>query len=366
MNLKKRIEAFSKLSEYLLNFQINNTAINDNLANAIELATIHNKWFTIENINYSITSIANSIKKEAIENWIRKYNIEENKLSPAKIGVVMAGNLPLVGFHDFFYILLSGNHIIAKLSSDDKYLMPAIAEKLIEIEPCFFDLISFTAQKLENFDAIIATGSNNTARYFEYYFGNYPHIIRKSRNGLAVLNGKETKDEISALCHDITRYFGMGCRSVSKLFVPRDYNFNNLLDALTQHMHILDTSKYYNNYEYFKSIYLINLLPFYDNGSTILKEEKLISSPISVVYYEFYDNIETVNLFLNQNSEQIQCVVSNISSVKTAIPFGNAQSPGLNDYADNVDVMKFLLNLDIENSTSKDRNSKDKNSKKIN
>jgi len=345
MNLKKRAEAFSKLSGYLANFQLNNTSINDNLKNAIDLAGLHNRWFTLENMMFSISSIAKSIEKQSIENWIGNYNFQQINDHPQKIGVVMAGNLPLVGFHDFFYVLMSGNPIIAKLSSDDKYLLPAIADQLIAFEPEFADFITFTENKLENFDAVIATGSNNTARYFEYYFGKYPHIIRKNRNGIAVLTGNETLDETEALCNDITRYFGMGCRNVSKLFVPKDYNFNDLLYSLAKHNNILDTTKYYNNYEYFKSIYLINLLPFYDNGSTILKEENLIASPISVIYYEFYNDIETINQFIINNSDQIQCVVSNDTSVKGSIPFGNAQSPSLMDYADGVDVMKFLQEL---------------------
>ena len=345
MNLIKRIEAFRKLSEFLTDFRINNNNDNDNLANAVNLASAHNQWFTIDNILFSIQSIAKSIEKQAIESWISNYKLETNHTSVSKIGVVMAGNLPLVGFHDFFYVLMSGNHIIAKLSSDDKYLLPAIADKLIEFEPEFADFISFTENKLENFDAVIATGSNNTARYFEYYFGKYPHIIRKNRNAVAVLSGNETKDELAALGNDITQYFGMGCRSVSKLYIPKNYNFNNLLDSLTAFNKILDTTKYYNNYEYYKSIYLINLLPFYDNGSIILKEENLISSPISVVYYEFYDTIEDLNRFFAENAEQIQCVVSNNTAINGAIPFGNAQSPTLMNYADGVDVMEFLLGL---------------------
>ncbi|MFZ4400044.1 MAG: acyl-CoA reductase [Bacteroidales bacterium] len=344
MNLNRRIEAFIKLSEHLQNFQID-TNEKDNLIAAIKLASIHNQWFSIKNITFSISSIAESIKAESINTWIKNYNLPENNNNSKKIGVIMAGNLPLVSFHDFFYVLISGNHVIAKLSSDDKYLLPAIAEKLIEFEPEFADFISYTEGKLENFDAIIATGSNNTARYFEYYFGKYPHIIRKNRNGVAVLNGDESKEDISLLCYDITRYFGMGCRNVSKLYVPKDYNFNDLLFTLAEHNDILDTSKYYNNYEYYKSIYLINLLPFYDNGSTILKEEKLIASPISVVYYEFYDSLKDVNQFLDENNEQIQCIVSNNNEINRSIPFGNAQSPGLLDYADGVDVMAFLSDL---------------------
>jgi hypothetical protein len=237
---------------------------------------------------------------------------------------------------------MSGNHVVAKLSSDDKYLLPAIAEKLIEFEPAFANLISFV-EKLETFDAVIATGSNNSARYFEYYFGKQPHIIRKNRNSVAVLSGNESKNELIALGNDITRYFGMGCRNVSKLFLPKDYNLNCLLDILTNYSNILDNTKYYNNYEYYKSIYLINLLPFYDNGSTILKEENLISSPISVVYYEFYENIENLNRYLADNTQQIQCIVTNNTAINGAIPIGSAQSPTLMDYADGVDVMEFLL-----------------------
>ncbi len=342
MKLSKRIVAFGKLSDYLINFQINNTSINDNLKNAINLASIHNRWFTIDNIAFSILSIAKSIEKQSIENWIENYDIPENNKNIRKIGVIMAGNLPLVGFHDFFYVLMSGNHVVAKLSSDDKYLLPAIAEKLIEFEPAFANLISFV-EKLETFDAVIATGSNNSARYFEYYFGKQPHIIRKNRNSVAVLSGNESKNELIALGNDITRYFGMGCRNVSKLFLPKDYNLNCLLDILTNYSNILDNTKYYNNYEYYKSIYLINLLPFYDNGSTILKEENLISSPISVVYYEFYENIENLNRYLADNTQQIQCIVTNNTAINGAIPIGSAQSPTLMDYADGVDVMEFLL-----------------------
>ena len=345
MNLHKRIKAFAKLSDYLTIYQKNNTSANNQLSNAIDSACLYNRWFTIENILFSISSIAESIKKTSIETWIQNYKLPENNDKPNQIGVVMAGNLPLVGFHDFFYVLIAGNHVIAKLSSDDKYLLPAIANQLIAFEPEFADYIKFTEHKLENFNAIIATGSNNTARYFEYYFGKYPHIIRQNRNGVAVLSGNETKDELSALCYDITSYFGMGCRNVSKLLVPKDFNFIELLDALTKHDYILDTTKYYNNYEYYRSIYLINLLPFYDNGSTILKEEKLIASPISVVYYEFYKDIEAVNQFLEENKNQIQCIVSNNQAVKGSIPFGSAQSPSLMDYADGVDVMEFLMNI---------------------
>ena len=348
MNLTKRIEAFGKLSDYLINFQINNTSINDNLKNAIDLASLHNRWFTIDNISYAFSSIANSIEKKSIEEWIKNYDFPENNENIQKIGVIMAGNLPLVGFHDFFYVLMSGNHIVVKLSSDDKYLLPAIATKLIEFEPAFANLISFV-EKLESIDAVIATGSNNSARYFEYYFGKHPHIIRKNRNGVAVLSGNESINELIALGNDITRYYGMGCRNISKLYLPKDYNFNHLLDTLCTYSNILDNTKYYNNYEYYKSIYLINLLPFYDNGSTILKEENLISSPISVVYYEFYESIEDINRVLTLNREQIQCVVSNNTAINGAIPFGSAQSPSLMDYADGVDVMEFLLlNLNKE------------------
>lgn len=347
MELQKRVNAFSLLSEFLSDYKF--TACDEidkynDFDKAVDFAAYYNPWFTVDNILYALKSIGESIKKNEIEKWLTNYPLAVNN-SPSfkKVGVVMAGNLPLVGFHDFFYILMSGNAVIAKLSSDDKYLLPAIANKLIEFEPGFADYIFFAENKLENFDAVIATGSNNSARYFEYYFGKYPHIIRKNRNAIAVLTGNETKAELSALSNDIMRYYGKGCRNVSKLFLPQNYDLNPLLATLAENENLIDIYKFHNNYDYYKSIYLINMQAFFDNGSIILKEEKLISSPVSVVYFEYYSDINSVNNFIKENEDQIQCVVSSSKAVHNAIDFGKAQQPTLMDYADGVDVMEFLL-----------------------
>ncbi len=346
MELIKRIEAFGLLSQFLADYKYDVNNENDYFTQAIIKANYFNPWFNEENILYAIKAIAESINKTEIESWLQHYSLV--KINPVKlknVGVIMAGNLPLVGFHDFFYVLMSGNRVLAKLSSDDSYLLPAIAKKLIEFEPEFAKYISFTDNKLENFDAVIATGSNNTARYFEYYFGKYPHIIRKNRNAIAILSGKENKFELNNLSNDILRHFGKGCRNVSKLFVPEGYNFNALLETLAEHAYLVDNTKYINNYDYYKSIYLINSQAFYDNGSIILKEENLISSPISVIYYEFYKDINLINNFILDNQEKIQCVISSLVNINNAIPFGKTQSPGLSDYADGVDVMTFLINI---------------------
>lgn len=346
MEISERVKAFSLLSDFLINFSYNENADKlDGLDLAVMQASYYNPWFGTDNIIFSLHSLGISITEGAIKKWLTNYpeiNISNNF---KRVGVVMAGNLPLVGFHDFFYVLMSGHKVIAKLSSDDQYLLPALAAKLIEFEPKFNDFIEFANQKLESYDAVIATGSNNSARYFEYYFGKYPHIIRKNRNAIAVLSGKESYEELEALSNDILRYYGMGCRNVSRLFVPENYKFDELLAVLAKNEKLVDNSKYRNNYEYYKSIYLINQQPFYDNGSLIFKNEKLISSPISVVYYDFYKTITEVIDFIELNSDKIQCVISSKECLPEAIPFGEAQHPELLDYADGVDVMNFLLKL---------------------
>lgn len=346
MELNERVKAFSLLSDYLINFSYNENAEKLNgLDLAVKKASYYNPWFGTDNIIFSLHSLGFSINEVAINKWLINYPEVNCNIISKRVGVVMAGNLPLVGFHDFFYVLMSGHKVIAKLSSDDQYLLPALAAKLIEFEPKFTGYIEFANQKLEAYDAVIATGSNNSARYFEYYFGKHPHIIRKNRNAIAVLSGKESYEELEALSNDILRYYGMGCRNVSRLFVPENYKFDELLAVLAKNENLVDNSKYRNNYEYYKSIYLINQQPFYDNGSLIFKNEKLISSPVSVVYYDFYKTKTEVIDFIELNSDKIQCVISSKECLPEAIPFGEAQYPGLFDYADGVDVMNFLLKL---------------------
>ena len=339
MQLIQRINAFAELGKFLLEIE---NDIENEFEKIIRKAEAENGWFTPENIKFALNSWSEALSEKNITKWISKYKIEETE--PKTVAIVMAGNIPLVGFHDFLSVLVTGNKVLAKLSSNDKMLLPFLAQKLIEIEPQFKNLIEFTDDKLENFDSVIATGSNNTARYFEYYFGKYPHIIRKNRNSIAVLNGTESEVELTQLANDIFRYFGLGCRNVSKLYVPENYNFETFFKAMFSWKEIIHNHKYINNYDYNKAVYLMDGLPLLDNEFMLLKEDTGFSSPISVVFYEKYSSIENVSKELEEQSENIQCVVSK-AGLKNEIPFGKAQMPELWDYADGVDTVDFLLKL---------------------
>lgn len=347
MDMSERIYAFNKLGDFLLNFSQDNLIDKSSeLLNAIiENDSIYNPWFTKENILQSIKAIGESLKKDKIEQWINKYPTLTKSASSHKIGVVTAGNIPLVGFHDFITVLISGNVFKGKLSSKDNRLLKFIADCLIELNSDFKDYIYFTEDKLEDFDAIIATGSNNTARYFEYYFGRYPNIIRKNRNSVAVLTGSESEVDIKNLGIDIFSYFGLGCRNVSKIFIPEDYCFDEFFENLAHFQPIYQHNKYANNYDYNKSVYLMNQIQHFDNGFVLLKEDESFSSPIGVLFYQYYNDIDKVQELLSLNQDQIQCIVSGSEVIKDSLDFGQAQNPELWDYADNVDTMKFLLEL---------------------
>jgi hypothetical protein len=257
----------------------------------------------------------------------------------------MAGNITVVGFHDFFCILLAGYHFLGKLSSEDSRLLPAIADILIRIDPEFKNLISFTDERLSDFDAVIATGSNNTYRYFEYYFGKYPHILRKNRNGVAILTGKETREELSGLADDIFIFFGKGCRSISKLYLPAGYDFQLLQEPFAGYNHYFNHHKYRNNYDYYKTIFILDKTPFIDLGHLLLIENTDKASPVSVLHYEYYNDLAIFNHILPGLKDQIQCIVCHDEQVFDSIKPGNAQSPELWDYADGFDTMEFLLSL---------------------
>lgn len=307
-----------------------------------------NSWFTPYFCRYAINAIANMLDEEALQNYITHYQDDKTQWNGRhKVAVISAGNIPLAAFHDFFCILLSGNDYLGKLSSQDKLLLPAIAQILTEIEPSWSDRISFV-NKLTQFDAIIATGSNNSARYFEYYFQGYPHLLRQNRNSVAVLTGHESEAQLKALCEDIYLYFGLGCRSVSKLFVPENYHFEPFLQLLhDQSAPILNEhNQYLNNLEYQKAIRLMNKQLYLDAGTFLLIEESINSSPIAVIHYEYYHHIEEVNKLIMKDIDSIQCVVSNDTHIEHAIPFGQAQTPNLFDYPDGVDILQFMGTLD--------------------
>ena len=340
MQLKQRINAFVALGNYLKQIAVKkNDAEIEEIFQRVEA---ENGWFTQENLKFALNSWGEALSEKNIKQWVSAYQIKETK--PQKIAIIMAGNIPLVGFHDFLSVLISGNKVLAKLSSNDKTLLPFLMKYLISVEPEFENYIEFTEGRLQNFDAVIATGSNNTARYFEYYFGKYPNIIRKNRNSVAVLTGNETEAELQNLADDIFRYFGLGCRNVSKIYIPENYDFEPLFKAMFSWKEIIHNHKYINNYDYNKAVYLMDSFPLLDNEFMLLKEDTGFSSPISVVFYEKYTSVEKLEKELKAQSENIQCIVSN-SNPSNNIPFGKAQNPELWDYADGIDTVDFLLKL---------------------
>ena len=331
MNIQQRINAFTKLGE----------AIRENKEQL--KSGNHNPWFTDENIDYALTEISNSLRQENLEKWLSMYPQLQNEKEAKRVGVITAGNIPLVGFHDFLSVLITGNIFVGKLSSKDDKLMPRVIKLLIEIDPKFENYITLSKSKMENFDSVIATGSNNSARYFEYYFGKYPHIIRKNRNSVAVLTGEETDEELQLLADDIFLYFGLGCRSVSKLFLPDGYDLDHVFRNSLKHKNVINHNKYANNYDYNRVIYMMNKIEFKDNGIMLLKEDIAYASPVSVVYYENYSKLETVKKRLQRDNEMIQCIVSKENLIGNTVKFGETQKPRLWDFADNIDTIKFLL-----------------------
>lgn len=349
-NDKKR--CFIELGKFLSQFSeeenvknptvLHNDLFFEDFQDLIQLSQSHNGWYTPENVYFSIQSWATALTEENLHKWLSAYALGKNEQK--KVGLILAGNIPLVGFHDFLSVLISGNKVLIKTSSNDQFLLPFLAKYLIAIEPELTDKITFVEGKLENFDAVIATGSNNTARYFEYYFKDKPSIIRKNRNSVAVLNGQETKEQLEALGEDIFRYFGLGCRNVSKLFVPKGYSFTAFFEAIFKYQDIIHYEKYANNYDYNKAVFLMSNFKLLDNGFLTIKEDSSYASPISSVFYEFYDSIEELQIRLKSESGKIQCIVSN-NLVENSIDFGQTQKPNLWDYADNVDSISFLLTI---------------------
>ncbi len=354
MDIGKRLNAFVKLGSVIQMFLNYGEIVEDSewinfkkrFDDLLRSSHEENPWFIEKNVRYAFSVIAKTLKEEKLAIWIKKYQQHIiNRKMVKKVGVVLAGNIPLVGFFDFMYVLISGNSFIGKLSSKDRSLLPFVSELLISIEPAFEKRIEFIEEKLTGFDAIIATGSNNSARYFKYYFGRYPNIVRKNRNGVGVLSGNETRKELLALGKDMLLYFGLGCRNVSKIYVPDQYSFEQLFDALKEYSWLANHNKYMNNHDYYKSIYLIDQLKHFDNGVLILKEDKSFATPISIVHYEYYTNYEKLNRELIENSTKIQCIVANTDKIDSCFPYGTTQDPGLGDYADGIDTMKFLLTL---------------------
>ncbi|WP_417198745.1 acyl-CoA reductase [Bizionia sp.] len=352
MDLRQRINAFVELGKFLKQFSTdpfeeNNAVLHNNLffdgfKHQIKIAQEHNAWFTRENLIFSFDGWSKSLTERNITQWLNNYNF--NNVNPKKVAIIMAGNIPLVGFHDFLSVLISGHHVVVKQSTNDKHLLPFLAKYLETVEPEFKGKIRFTADKLDNFEAVIATGSNNTARYFEYYFKGKPSIIRKNRNSLAVLSGDETEEQLEALSEDIFRYYGLGCRNVSKLLVPKDYDFQKFFKAMYKWHPIIHQNKYANNYDYNKAVYLMSEFDMLENGFLMIKEDISYASPIATVFYEYYSDAKALKNKLQADSDKIQCVVAS-GLVDSEVSFGQTQNPQLWDYADNVDTISFLLKI---------------------
>ena len=305
-----------------------------------------NPWFTEDQVRKAIGNIAATLTREALTKWLGMYP-ELPFQGPAKtIGVVMAGNIPLVGFHDLLCVLLSGHRFLGKPSSKDDHLLRKVTDIISTVAPGWADRIAYTEGYLKDADAIIATGSDNTARHFAYYFRDKPHIIRRNRNGVAVLTGNETREQLLQLGEDVFSYFGLGCRNVTKLFIPEEYPPEKLLEPLEHFSSLRHHNKYANNLDYHRSVYLMNKVPFLDNGVLLLKEDERLSSPVGVVYYEKYSQLEVAAKKIILQQDQIQCVVTVAPDVtEHAVPPGMSQSPELWEYADGVDTMKFLTDL---------------------
>ena len=354
MTFEQRISAFNELGQFF-NFIINNDSIEDKeLAEkfenwkeeaeyAVSDAEAYNNWFTKDNITLALKSWSEALTTDNLLAWTKDYPFAK---TPKNVGIIMAGNLPLVGFHDLLSVVISGNNALIKTSSKDDKLIKLAIKYLNSIDSEFESIIKII-ERLQNFDAVIATGSNNTARYFEQYFGKVPNIIRKNRTSVAVINGTETEEDLQNLGKDIFIYFGLGCRNVTKLYVKEETQLHKVFEAIFPWgENVINHPKYANNYDYNRAIYLLGKDEFLDNNFVLFKKDDNVHSPIAVVNFEFYEDVNEVKNYLIENDNQIQCVVGNdMQDNPNYVEFGQTQFPKLTDYADNIDTLKFLAEL---------------------
>lgn len=346
INLQARVNAFIELGLRLKKLSAQFPTTSEQLNNVLNNANNNNKWFTTKNQVCALKALSIMLQENQLRVWVKSYPQLESKNPTLKnLGIICAGNIPSVAFHDLLCVVISGNKALLKFSADDNVLFPYLVNMLCEIEPQLKEQIEVVL-KLNSPDAVIATGSNNSARYFQYYFGKYPHIIRKNRNSVAVLGGNEGIEDFKKLAIDIFSYFGLGCRNVSKLYAPEGYTFNTFFEGIEEFgTDLMNHNKYMNNYEYHKALFLLEAIPFLTNNFLILKQDKQIATPVSVLHYEFYKSDDDLKQKLSFNLEHIQCIVSEKKLLGEEITFGNSQQPSIHDFADGVDTMKFLLNL---------------------
>ncbi|WP_295199397.1 acyl-CoA reductase [uncultured Chryseobacterium sp.] len=341
MHTENQVLGLTKLGRYIYTYLTESPEIQ--AENYSELETVmrkshmENPWFTIESQKFALEEWAGLLTEGTLRQWLQAYSVSE---TPKKVGLILAGNIPLVGFHDVISVILSNHIPLIKLSSKDRHMIPFLLSKWNEFSDggIRYELV----ERLEDFDAVIATGSNNTARYLEYYFKNHLSIIRKNRTSVAVLKGDETDEELQLLAEDIFHYFGLGCRNVTRLFIPKDFLIDRLFENFLNFRDIINHHKYANNYDYNRAIYLLNQEQFWDNNFVMLKEDEKLFSPLSVINFSRYESLDEVKEFITEHSEDIQCIVAKDELGLDSIPLGQAQHPGLDTYADNVDTMKFL------------------------
>jgi hypothetical protein len=342
MTLKQRIRAFARMGDFVDrhdngNRQPGEDQLHTGLDKVIEIAYTYNNWFIPQFVNESIRSLKSFLDETTLAKFTERFTDSPEQRT---VAVICAGNIPLVCFHDLMCVLLSGHKALIKLSGDDKVLMPFFLRLLVHYEPAFESSISFAEGKLSNFNAVIATGSDNTASHLHYYFRKYPNIIRKSRTSMAVLTGNETTEELKDLGKDIFLYFGLGCRNVSKLLVPKEYSFNKFFESIVDFGFVVNNNKYGNNYDYHRAIYLLEQIPFLDNNFLMIRETRDLYSPVGVLYYEFYDGQTDIGDYVKAHEHQLQCVVG-----RNYVPLGYSQRPVITDFADNIDTVDFLVHL---------------------
>jgi hypothetical protein len=337
MNLQERIQSLEKWGQDIENIS------DGSKASLFQQANNKNGWFTPESNSQAFAGILSWFKPSVLEAWTKNYDLP-SRFTNKSVGLVMAGNIPLVGFHDFLCVLISGNVARVKLSSQDDVLLPYLTDLLVKTDSRWVTQFSFE-ERLNTVDAVIATGSDNSARYFEYYFRDKPKIIRKNRTSVGVIMGEENRDEFQALSKDVFTFFGLGCRNVSKIFIPEGFELKVLIKAFQPNAEIVNHNKYANNYDYQRAIRLISQKEFFDSGFFLLEKSEDLVSPISVIYYETYTTQKHLTQLLEAKSEKIQCIVSAKAWYKGSIPFGDAQTPTLHDYADGVDTLKFLSEI---------------------
>lgn len=333
MNLEQRVELLVELGDYM-------RGEDGGWQEARDQASLTNGWFTPEFIRLAIRGITEFLHKDKLEQWLAPYALPQQNPRPRSVGIVMAGNIPLVGFHDFLCAFICGHHQTLKPSARDQILIRRLIDQMVALEPEVGRLVNF-AERLNGCEAFIATGSNNSARYFDYYFAKYPHIIRRNRTSVAILSGRETDAALAGLADDVYQYFGLGCRNATKLYTPDNYDFVPLLEAFRKYDYLADHHKYKNNYDYHLALLILNKKQYMTNGSLLLEENPSFFSPISVLHYQYYAPAAAIRPELTDNPD-IQCI---IGQGQGYIPFGKAQQPALNDYADGVDTLQFLKEL---------------------